>query len=41
MFIPYSALIKPSLDQSGAESLAFDQTFQLKLEINLINSVCT
>ena len=38
-FRPYSALIRPSLGQIGTESLTFGQTIQLRLEINLIDSI--
>ena len=40
-FGPYSALIRHRVRPSGAESLTFGQTSQLKLETRLISSNCT
>ena len=37
LFDSYKALLRPI----GVESLAFGQFSQLKLEINLIDSICT
>ena len=40
MFVPYSGLIKPNSGQLRLKNLTFGQTFQLRLEIRLISSIC-
>jgi len=39
LFRPYSALIRRNTGQIGVESLTFRETFQLRLEISLTDSI--
>jgi len=41
LFWPYLAHIWPTSGHSEDESLTFSQTSHLRLEINLIDSICT